>query len=54
MTSGSQTAYVLGLHMGLVPVGCEPPQPASWPAASRRADGHLTTGFVGVGYLCRC
>ncbi|MFY9932472.1 MAG: family 78 glycoside hydrolase catalytic domain [Streptosporangiaceae bacterium] len=51
MTSGTQTAYVLGLHMGLIPAGLRTAAADQLAAAIERADGHLTTGFVGVGYL---
>jgi alpha-L-rhamnosidase len=51
ITSGTQTAYVLGLHMGLVPDPLRPRAAAHLVDAIRAADWHLTTGFVGVGYL---
>jgi len=51
VTSGTQTAYVLGLHMGLVPEGLRAAAAAELARAIERAGGHLTTGFVGVGYL---
>jgi alpha-L-rhamnosidase len=48
----TQTAYLLALHMDLLPE-------ALWARAAERLvenieahDGHLTTGFVGVGLLC--
>jgi alpha-L-rhamnosidase len=49
--SGTQTAYVLGLHMGLVPDEARAAAAEHLVAAIRAADWHLTTGFVGVGYL---
>lgn len=51
VASGSQTAYVLGLHMDLVPGRLRPAAAGHLVAAIRAADWHLTTGFVGVGYL---
>ncbi len=51
VASGTQTAYVLGLHMGLIPDELRAPAAEHLVAAIRRADWHLTTGFVGVGYL---
>ena len=51
ITSGTQTAYVLGLHMGLIPDELRGAATDHLVAAIRDADWHLTTGFVGVGYL---
>jgi len=51
LTSGTQTAYVLGLHMGLIPDELRAAAASHLVAAIRDADWHLTTGFVGVGYL---
>ncbi|HEY3904133.1 MAG TPA: family 78 glycoside hydrolase catalytic domain [Streptosporangiaceae bacterium] len=51
LTSGSQTAYVLGLHMGLIPAELAAVAAEHLVSAIRAADWHLTTGFVGVGYL---
>jgi alpha-L-rhamnosidase len=51
ITSGTQTAYALGLHMGLVPAESREAAAGELAAAIRRANCHLTTGFVGVGYL---
>jgi alpha-L-rhamnosidase len=51
VTSGSQTAYVLGLHMGLIPDDLREAAAARLVTAIEAADWHLTTGFVGVGYL---
>jgi alpha-L-rhamnosidase len=51
LTSGSQTAYVLGLHMDLVPEELREAAAGHLAEAIRRADWHLTTGFVGVGYI---
>ena len=51
VTSGTQTAYVLGLHMNLVPDDLRAAAADHLVAAIRAADWHLTTGFAGVGYL---
>ena len=51
LTSGTQTAYVLGLHMGLIPDDLRGAAAHHLVAAIRDADWHLTTGFAGVGYL---
>jgi alpha-L-rhamnosidase len=51
IASGTQTAYVLGLQMGLVPEPSRSSAAAHLAAAIEAADWHLTTGFVGVGYL---
>jgi alpha-L-rhamnosidase len=49
--SGTQTSYVLALHMGLVPDDLRAAAAERLVAAIEAADWHLTTGFVGVGYL---
>jgi alpha-L-rhamnosidase len=51
VTSGTQTAYVLALHMNLVPDDLRVAAADRLVAAIRAADWHLTTGFAGVGYL---
>jgi alpha-L-rhamnosidase len=51
VASGTQTAYALALHMGLVPEEYRALAAAHLVAAIEDADRHLTTGFVGVGYL---
>ncbi len=51
LTSGTQTAYVLGLHMGLIPDELRAAAAGHLVAAIRAAGWHLTTGFAGVGYL---
>jgi alpha-L-rhamnosidase len=51
VASGTQTAYVLGLHMGLIPDDLREAAAAHLVTAIEAADWHLTTGFVGVGYL---
>jgi alpha-L-rhamnosidase len=49
--SGTQTAYVLGLHMQLIPDELRPAAAGRLVEAIRREDWRLTTGFAGVGYL---
>ena len=49
--AGTQTAYVLALHMGLVPEDLRADAAAHLVEAIAKEDWHLTTGFVGVGYL---
>jgi alpha-L-rhamnosidase len=51
ISSGTQTAYALGLHMGLVPDDVRDRAASHLVAAIEDADWHLTTGFAGVGYL---
>ncbi|MGH3299536.1 MAG: alpha-L-rhamnosidase C-terminal domain-containing protein, partial [Trebonia sp.] len=51
VASGAQTAYVLGLHMGLIPDDLRSATAGHLVAAIEAADSHLTTGFVGVSYL---
>jgi len=51
VTSGTQTAYVLALHMNLVPDDLRAAAADHLVGAIRSADWHLTTGFAGVGYL---
>jgi alpha-L-rhamnosidase len=51
VASGTQTAYVLGLHMQLIPDELCAAAARHLVTAIRDADWHLTTGFVGVGYL---
>ena len=51
LTSGTQTAYVLGLHLDLIPDELRAAAAGHLVSAVQAADGHLTTGFVGVGYL---
>jgi alpha-L-rhamnosidase len=51
VASGTQTAYVLGLHMDLVPGHLRAAAAGHLVDAIGAADWHLTTGFVGVGYL---
>ena len=51
LTSGTQTAYVLGLHMQLIPDELRAAAAGHLVGAIRRAGWHLSTGFAGVGYL---
>jgi alpha-L-rhamnosidase len=51
VTSGTQTAYVLALHMNLIPDDLRSVAADRLVAAVRAAGWHLTTGFAGVGYL---
>ena len=51
VTSGTQTAYALGLHMQLIPDELRNATAGHLVASIRATDWHLTTGFVGAGYL---
>jgi alpha-L-rhamnosidase len=51
VASGTQTAYVLALHMNLVPEELRAAAADRLVAAIRAADWHLATGYAGVGYL---
>ena len=48
----TQTAYVVALHMDLLPAHLRAAAAGHLVADITRRDGHLSTGFVGVGYLC--
>ncbi len=48
---GTQTSYVLALHMGLVPDDLRANAARYLVEAIAQEDWHLSTGFVGVGYL---
>jgi alpha-L-rhamnosidase len=48
----TQTCYVLALHMDLLPEKLRHAAAEHLVAAIEREDWHLSTGFVGVGYLC--
>jgi alpha-L-rhamnosidase len=48
----TQTCYVLALHMDLLPEELRPAAAEHLVAAIERENSHLSTGFVGVGYLC--
>ncbi|MCS7055718.1 MAG: glycoside hydrolase family 78 protein, partial [Thermoflexales bacterium] len=49
---GTQTAYVLALHFDLLPERLRPTAAQRLADAIRKADYHLTTGFVGTPYVC--
>jgi len=49
--SGSQTSYVLALHMNLLPVGLRATAAEKLVDDIKAHDGHLTTGFLGTPYL---
>jgi alpha-L-rhamnosidase len=51
ITSGTQTAYALGLYMELIPGELRAAAADHLVSAIIDADWHVTTGFVGVGYL---
>jgi alpha-L-rhamnosidase len=51
LASGTQTAYVLGLHLDLIPDELRDAAAGHLVGAIGAAGGHLATGFVGVGYL---
>jgi alpha-L-rhamnosidase len=51
MEPETQTAYVLALYMGLISDELRADAAAHLVEAIARADWHLDTGFVGVGYL---
>ncbi len=48
----TQTAYVLALRFGLLPPALRPLAAQHLAADIAAKNGHLSTGFVGVGYLC--
>lgn len=48
----TQTAYVLALHFGLLPEAKRPEALRRLVADIEAKGNHLSTGFVGVGYLC--
>jgi alpha-L-rhamnosidase len=48
----TQTGYVLALHMDLLPEELRAAAAEHLVEAIERKDWHLSTGFVGVGYLC--
>jgi len=49
---GTQTAYVLALHFDLLPEKLRPLAARRLADEVRKADYHLTTGFIGTPYLC--
>src|SRR5215203_2621732 len=48
----TETCYLLALHMELLPEDRRPAAAEHLVSAIEREDWHLSTGFVGVGYLC--
>ena len=48
----TQTGYVVALHMGLLPEGLRAEAAGHLVRTVEEKDWHLSTGFVGVGYLC--
>ena len=48
----TQTCYVLALRFGLLPEALRPLAAQHLVADIQAKGGHLSTGFVGVGYLC--
>jgi alpha-L-rhamnosidase len=48
----TQTCYTLALHMDLLPTDLRGAAAEYLVEAIEREDRHLSTGFVGVGYLC--
>ncbi len=48
----TQTGYLVALHMDLLPPELRAPAAELLVKAIEESDWHLTTGFVGVGYLC--
>ena len=48
----TQTGYLLALHMDLLPEELRAAAAEHLVEAIEREDWHLSTGFVGVGYLC--
>lgn len=49
---GTQTAYCLALHFGLLPDALRPRAAAHLVSDLESRDWHITTGFVGVSYIC--
>jgi alpha-L-rhamnosidase len=50
--NATQTCYVLALHMDLLPADLHPLAAKHLVADIEQRGWHLSTGFVGVGYLC--
>lgn len=48
----TQTVYAMALHMNLLPDNLRAAAASHLAANIAERDGHLSTGFVGVGYLC--
>jgi alpha-L-rhamnosidase len=51
LAAGTQTAYVLSLHLDLIPPELRAAAAEHLVSAIQATNGHLSTGFVGVGYL---
>ena len=49
--AGTQTGYVVALHVGLYPKALEPQLIGNLVAAIEKNDGHLSTGFLGTPFL---
>ena len=49
---GTQTAYCLALHFDLLPEHLREPAASHLVTDLRARDWHITTGFVGVSYIC--
>ncbi|GCE18531.1 glycoside hydrolase family 78 protein [Dictyobacter kobayashii] len=52
ISGGTQTGYVVALQMQLLPEHLRPLAARQLVREIEKKDGHLSTGFVGVGYLC--
>ena len=52
ITSNTQTAYTLALHMDMLPESLRPQAADRLAANVREYGNHLTTGFLGTPYLC--
>jgi alpha-L-rhamnosidase len=52
IAGGTQTAYCVALHFGLLPDDLRPKAAAHLVADLEARDWHITTGFVGVSYIC--
>ena len=51
LAGGTQTAYVMALHMGLIPGELRPAAAGHLVEAIEAAGWHLTAGYAGVGHL---
>ncbi|GLV57971.1 alpha-L-rhamnosidase [Dictyobacter sp. S3.2.2.5] len=52
ISGGTQTCYVVALQMQLLPEHLRPLAARHLVKEIEKKNGHLSTGFVGVGYLC--
>lgn len=52
ISGGTQTCYVVALQMQLLPEHLRPLAARHLVQEIEKKNGHLSTGFVGVGYLC--